>query len=78
LSEALGSYFSTDYDETKTDNEIAFKGDCETIISLKSTSSTTYQVCIESESGQIVRGMIGYLEEVIDETSIDYHISSYT
>ncbi|PLS15056.1 hypothetical protein CVD28_24565 [Bacillus sp. M6-12] len=78
IKDALGSYFSSNYHEFPSKNEIVFSGDEDTILSLEEKTPTIYQLSVSSQTIEVVRGMIGYLEEVMEETTVDCSLNPYS
>lgn len=74
LKEALGSFFTVD---SSLENETVFFGAEETVLTLKQKTNSIYQLTIESNDNDIVKGMIGYLIETMEEqfTSFPIYLS---
>lgn len=65
--EAFGEHLLPDESFDPVENEIAFSGKDETLLVIRKTSSDYYDILITSADSRIVRGLTGYVEEVIDE-----------
>jgi hypothetical protein len=69
---ALDTYFTNDFDPTAPTNEIVFLAPDETsLLFSKEDDESFYIVTIQSPDAQLVRGLVGYIEEVIEENTND-------
>lgn len=69
--EALGEHLLPDSSVHLSENEIAFSGSDETFLVIGKISSNHYEILITSADSRIVRGLTGYVEEVIEELTGD-------